>query len=59
MRYFLALSLPLCVLKRYFGVKDSGQIIPGHGGALDRFDGIDLKTQPDTWNGNSNLRKKV
>ena len=26
--------------------------------SLDRFDGIDLKTQPDTWNGNSNLRKK-
>ena len=26
--------------KRYFDVKDSGQIIPGHGGALDRFDGM-------------------
>jgi phosphatidate cytidylyltransferase len=51
--FFICVSALLSVLeqvsdlleskfKRIFGVKDSGNIIPGHGGVLDRLDGMML-----------------
>jgi phosphatidate cytidylyltransferase len=38
------------LLKRKAGVKDSGRIMPGHGGFLDRFDSLILAT-PFVWLG--------
>lgn len=36
------------LLKRSLHVKDSGSILPGHGGLLDRFDALFLST-PFVW----------
>ncbi len=41
-------DLVASVLKREFGVKDFGTIFPGHGGIMDRFDGV-LMTSILTW----------
>lgn len=42
-------DLFISFFKRKFNVKDSGNIIPGHGGVLDRFDGVILTAPILLW----------
>lgn len=57
--HWLVIALIICItgvygdlvesmLKRSLGIKDSGTFLPGHGGLLDRFDGL-LLSVPFVW----------
>jgi len=48
-------DLSFSVIKREFGIKDYGKLLPGHGGVLDRFDSVTFVV-PFVWGVASFLR---